>query len=64
MAKKSKKSRNRINNMLGALLMFIPAALAAATAFMNTIVARENGTLDSLVGDTTKKGRKKKSASA
>jgi hypothetical protein len=66
MAKKSKKAPNRsLNNVLGALVMLIPAMLAAATAFMNTIVARDNGTLDSLLGDTKKKGRKKgKSGSA
>ena len=67
MAKRSKKSRNNSagTSLLGALIMLIPAALAAATAFMNAIMARDNGAFDGLgLNGGTSKGRKKSKKSS
>jgi hypothetical protein len=60
MAKRSKKAGSPATSLVSALIMLIPAALAAATAFMNTIMARDNGAFDSLgLEGGTSKGRKK-----
>ena len=51
MAKKNKnRGRGRARNLFGSAVTLAPALLAAATAFMNTSVARERG----LIGDNGK----------
>jgi hypothetical protein len=59
-SKKSTKNDHRVRNVLGAAVIFVPALLAAVTAFMNTAFARDNGlTPDDLTGTSKTKGRRR-----
>lgn len=66
-SKKSKKATqnddHRVRNLMSAAVVLIPAFLAAATAFMNSAFARENGLI---LGDqgSKAKGRRSKKATA
>lgn len=65
-SKKSKQAQNddhRVRNLVSAAVVLVPAFLAAATAFMNSAFARENGlTLDD--ESSKAKGRRSKKATA
>ena len=68
-AKKSKKAvqndDHRLRTLLSAAVVLIPALLAAATAFMNTAFARDNGwNLDDATSGTKSKGRRSKKSAA
>jgi len=60
MAKKSrKKNGQRGRDRSAALMMLIPAVLAAFTAFMNALVAKDSGVMDALkAGGKRAKGSK------
>lgn len=66
-SKKSKKTTqnddHRMRNLMSAAVVLIPAFLAAATAFMNSAFARDNGlTLDDQ--SSKAKGRRSKKSTA
>jgi hypothetical protein len=48
MAKKSKKQSKRVRNLLSGMLLFVPALLAAATAFVNAMQINAKGGVSSL----------------
>ena len=59
MAKKSKRMK-AARKVLNSAVLLAPAALAAATAFMNTSVAKEHGLTTDGSGDRkSRKGSKK-----
>jgi hypothetical protein len=61
MAKKSSRKKNgqRGRDVSAALMMLIPAVLAAFTAFMNALVAKDSGVMDAFkLGKKKGKGSK------
>jgi hypothetical protein len=51
MAKSSKKRAKRVRNLLSGILMFVPAMLAAATAFVNAMQINSKGGVRGLAED-------------
>lgn len=61
MAKNSRKKRKNGQggrDLSAALMLLIPAVLAAFTAFMNALVAKDSGVMDALNAGGKKKGKR------
>jgi hypothetical protein len=51
MAKRSKKRSRQTRNFLSGMMLFIPALLAAATAFFNAMSINSKGGMRALIDD-------------